>query len=243
MTQSQLLDDVAADAAVQRRIQPTYGYYRQKNGWITISPITRLERINYIERGWEHLGQYGAFDMTPYVVNHPLDALFMFGGAHELPVEQIIQMGLAFDPPIVPRCKQHITQYHRSHNAICWQGATPVVFPQLASVSAERLGPFACEFCSRKLPTPDARRQHQIVAHKDELGNLQTGKSLGDSLAAALQQQRQPDAGTSELSELRAQLAALQKQLNERPVQGLSQHPAAVAARKARANRKAKAKV
>lgn len=186
MTQPQVLDDVAASISVTRRIQPTYGYYRQKNGWITVSTITRLERINYLERGWQHLGQYGAFDMTPYVANHPLEALFMFGGAHELPVEQVIQMGFYMDPPMVPRCKQHITQYHRSHNAVCWQGATPVEFPQLANVPASRLGPFPCEFCSRKLPTVEARRQHQGVAHKEELGNLEAGKSLGDSLAAAL---------------------------------------------------------
>src|SRR3990167_7162004 len=237
MTQAQVLDDVASGMAVGMRIQPTYGYYRQKNGWITVSPITRLERINYIERGWEHLGQYGAFDMTPYVANHPLEALFMFGGPHELPVEQVIEMEFYLEPPMVPRCKQHITQYHRVHNRNCWIGAQPVAFPQLEGVSAERLGPFPCEFCPRKLPTVEARKQHQTVAHKEELGNLQTGKSLGDSMAAALNRSAAPVDISPELLAMKAQIEALQAQLKEqrqetKPV--YSQHPAAVQAREAR---------
>ena len=183
-----LAHEISDDASAQlgRRIQPTFGYYRQPNGWITVSPITRLEKLKYVEQGWTCLDSYGTFDMTAYTVNHPLEGLFMFGGAKELPAEQVLQMGLYIDPPLVPRCKQHLTQFHRSHRADCWRGAQKVEFPQLADVPKELIGPFICDFCKRKMPTVEARQQHQSVAHTKPLGDVQTGTSLGKALADAL---------------------------------------------------------
>jgi hypothetical protein len=169
-----------------RRIQPTYGYYRQPNGWITVSPITRLEKLRYVEQGWVSLDAYGAFDMGAYTANHPFEGLFMFGGAKEMSVEQILQNGLYIDPPLVPRCRQHLTQFHRAHAASCWRGATPVEFPQLADVPKELIGPFVCDFCQRKMPTNEAREQHQSVAHTEPLGDVRTGTSLGKALAEAM---------------------------------------------------------
>ena len=180
MAQSEIAE--AASAALGQRIQPTYGYYRKRDGTIGLATITRLERLAYIERGWTHLSQYGAFDMAPYVASHPFEALFMFGGAKEMPVEQVIQMGFHLNPPLVPTCKQHITQYHRRHTPECWRGAPLAEFPQLAGLSATKLQPYPCEFCTRVLPTPEGRRQHQQVAHKDELGHLQAGRSLAGAL-------------------------------------------------------------
>ena len=181
-----LSEDIASD--VGRRIQPTYGYYKQANGWITVSTITLLEKANYTSRGWRCLEQYGAFDMTPYVANHPFEALFMFGGAHEMPAEQVLQTGLYMNPPLVPRCRQHITQFHRGHTRACWAGAQPVEFPQMAELPPVRVGPFPCEFCPRELPTREGRAQHQSVAHQEELSSLRTGQSL----AAALQTNAKP---------------------------------------------------
>ena len=183
---TQLVEELAAQTAVARRIEPTYGYYRQPNGDITVSPITRLERIKYIERGWKSLEQYGAFDMTPYVANHPFEALFMFGGTHEMSAEQVLQTGLYMKPPMVPKCKQHITQFHRGHIPACWVGAQPVEFPQMVTLPPERVGPFACRFCPRELPTREGREQHQTVAHQDALSSLRTGESVGQSLAGLL---------------------------------------------------------
>lgn len=180
-------DALSSDLA--RRIAPTFGYYRQPNGWLTISPNTRLERLKYTEQGWTYLDAYGAFDMTAYTANHPFEGLFMFGGAKEMSVQQILETGLYIDPPKVPTCRQHLTQYHRSHTQNCWRGATPVEFPQLATVPKELLGPFVCDFCSRKMPTRVALKQHQSVAHTEPLGNVQMGRSLGDALALALKQQ------------------------------------------------------
>ena len=179
-------DELAASLPIARRIRPTHGYYRKPNGDIGIATNTELEQLRYIKEGWKFLGEYGAFDMTPYVANHPFEGLLMFGGAKEMAVEQIIATGLYFDPPLVPRCRQHITQFHRSHTPDCWRGAQRAGFPQLADVPAGVLGPFPCEFCVRKLPTVKALRQHKQVAHAKEQGNLQQGESLGTSLAKAL---------------------------------------------------------
>ena len=176
-----LAEDIGA--SLGQRIRPTYGYYRQPDGWITFSTNTRLEKLAYIEDGWEALDQYGAFDASPYVAAHPFEHLFMFGGAHEMPVDQIIKTGLYMNLPLVPKCGKHLTQFHRGHDRSCWAGAEPVKFPQLEGMD---LTPFPCGFCERVLPTAQAREQHQSVAHKEELGNLQTGKSLGTSLAEAM---------------------------------------------------------
>ena len=66
-------------------IKPTYGYYRQPNGWITVSPVTQLEEVAYIRDGWQSLPRYGRVEMTTeYMADHPLEPLFMAGGAKEL---------------------------------------------------------------------------------------------------------------------------------------------------------------
>lgn len=205
----------ALSTGVARNIRPTYGYYRQSNGWIKYATVTRLERLKYEEQGWKCLAQYGFFDPTPYTSNHPLEGLFMMGGAKELPVDQIIQMGLYIDPPLVPVCRQHLTQYHRAHGEECWIGAQQVVFPQLAGVNPELIGPFVCDFCQRKMPTKQARQQHQSVMHADELGDIQTGSSLGKALAEAMGKASVPVAvGLKEelllqkIAELEAKVAA-----------------------------------
>ncbi|KKN75594.1 hypothetical protein LCGC14_0378320, partial [marine sediment metagenome] len=160
--------------------------------------------------GWESLDQYGSFDPSPYVVNHELEGLFMMGGAHELTLDQIVKAGLYINPPMVPTCKTHMTQYHRSHDADCWRGAKPVEFPQIAGMD---LQPFPCEFCERVLPTMEAKEQHQSVFHKEEKGNIQQGQSLGTSLADALRNTNLLPAQVSEesllkrIEELKAELA------------------------------------
>lgn len=204
-----VLDDVAS--TLSRRIQPTFGYYRQPNGWITVSPSTQMDRMKYVGEGWTYLEAYGSFDMTAYVAGHPFEGLFMFGGAKEMSVEQVLQNGLYIDPPLVPRCKQHITQFHRAHTPECWRGAQRVEFPQLEGVPKERIGPFICEFCQRKMPTPVAREQHQSVAHAKPLGDIRLGRSLGDTLAGVMGQQKAaPD--DREAEALRRRVAELEEE-------------------------------
>lgn len=162
-------------------IKPTYGYYRQPNGWITVSPATDMEELKYRKEGWEPLTQYGRFEMaTEWAADHPLETLFMFGGAHELCEDQIRQMGLYMHPPLVPTCRDPLNQYHKRHGATCWVGAKPVEFPQLAHMTG--LGPFVCRFCGAEKPTTQARDQHEGVAHKEEKGQIRAGEALASAL-------------------------------------------------------------
>lgn len=168
------------------RVRPTYGYYRQPNGWITASPATDTDELQYRRSGWEPLRQYGNFEMTtPYSINHPLEALFMRGGAHELPEDQIRQMGFALNVPMVPACKTPLSQEHKRHAASCLSNAKPVVFPQLQHMTD--LGPFPCKICAdRVFPTDEAREQHTLVMHAPEKSDERTGQALSEALIKGL---------------------------------------------------------
>jgi len=99
------------------RVQPNYGYYRQPNGWITMSVVTQLEELQYRREGWTPLSQYGRFEMSSvYEANHPFEALFMQGGAVEMCLEQIVELGYHLNPPIMPSCGRVLHQYHRAHD-------------------------------------------------------------------------------------------------------------------------------
>ena len=171
----------AVERGRMRVPRPTYGYYRQPNGWITVAAVTDLEELKYRREGWEPLPQYGRFQMAhEYAADHPLEALFMQGGAHELPIDQVIESGFHLNPPVVPSCRQLLTQNHARHDAACMRGARPVDFPQLEGWDGES---FQCRFCDRPpFPTEKARGQHEGVMHKDEKSDIRTGQTLADAL-------------------------------------------------------------
>lgn len=165
-------------------VQPTYGYYRQPNGWITCSPATDLEELKYRREQWEPLPQYGRVEMTSaYMADHPLEVLFMYGGEHELPVDQIIQQGLWMNPPLVPSCRTPINQNHKGHRPACWNNAYRLTFPQVPPDTPRY---YECRFCEVRKPTEVARNQHEVVMHKDERSDLRTGQSLAESLVKGL---------------------------------------------------------
>ena len=159
---------------------PTYAYYRQPNGWITVSPCGDMDELKYRREGWEPLHQYGRFEMaTEYAADHPLELLFIGGGAFELPYEQVIGQALHLNPPLIPSCSQTLGKSHRHHTGACWAGARAVRFPQLRGDEQ----PFPCRFCDREdLPTEAARAQHEGVAHKEEKSDIRTGETLAASL-------------------------------------------------------------
>ena len=177
------------------KVDLTYGYYRQPNGWITVSPVTALEELRYRREGWEPLTIYGRVEMaTEYAADHPLEGLFIHGGARELCREQIIESGLHLTPPLVPVCGQTLNQYHRKHNELCWRGAQPVTFPQLGEDVPEGL---QCRFCQRSpFPTEAARSQHEGVMHREEKGEIRSGQVIAESMVKGLQgsQPSQPTA-------------------------------------------------
>lgn len=175
----------ATRQGIAPRAKATYGYYRQPNGWITVSPATDLEELKYVREGWVRLPQYGVIEMaSEYMADHPLEALFMQGGAKELCREQIVETGLHLNPPLVPTCGRFLDQYHKRHTTLCWNGAEPVSFPQMDGLEIES---FPCRFCDRApFPTAKARDQHEGVMHKEERSDIRTGQTLADSLVKGL---------------------------------------------------------
>ena len=175
------------DVFNSEKLTPTWGYYRQPDGWITVSPATDLEMIQYRKLGWTPLTQYGRVEAgTLYFIENRFEKLLITGGAKEFCLAQIIQTGMAFDPPLLPVCRHPLDQYHKAHNVECWRGAQPVSFPQLEGV--EIPGPFPCRFCQNPKPTEEARNQHEGVAHKTEKGYIQSGEALAVAIVKAQQQ-------------------------------------------------------
>lgn len=162
------------------RIRPSYGYYRQPNGWLTVSPAADLDQLHYINRGWTYLRQYGRIEMsTEYAADHPFEGLFMLGGTKEFSREQIIQSGMHLNPPLVPSCRKPLSQYHPRHTRVCMEDAKEVHFPQ---IRPEDLVPYPCHFCERISPTEEARNQHETVAHREERGELRGGEAVASAL-------------------------------------------------------------
>lgn len=173
--------------ATEVKVRGTYGYYRQPDGWITVSAMTNTDELQYRRGGWEPLRQYGLFEMaTPYMASHPLEPLFMQGGVVELCEDQIRKMGLYIDPPVIPNCRTPLSQDHKRHEGSCMRGAKRVVFPQLAGMTD--LGPFPCRFgCGRSnLPTVEARDQHETVMHGPEKSDIRSGEALSVALLKGL---------------------------------------------------------
>ena len=210
----------AQDISIARtRAMPTFGYYRQPNGWITVSPVTDLEQLRYMREGWTPLPHYGRFEMaTEYAANHPLEMLLMQGGAKELCVDQILANGLHLNPPLVPTCLQLFTQFHKRHLASCWAGAQPARFPQLEGMTD--LGPFPCRFCGDEKPTVKVRDQHENVKHRTEKTSIRMGDTLSEALVKGLKGTRSPAevsdrkaTAIDDLEVLREEVARLRAQM------------------------------
>jgi hypothetical protein len=170
-------------------------YFRRNDGSeIFAADSSGLEIVKKIKRGHMPLDEYGQFGSSVYYMDHPFEPLFQAGGAHEMPVDQVLALGYASSPPLVPTCGMHVGQNkdHLSHRGRpegrnarekgCWQGARPVRFPQLDGIDFE--GPFECDHCGRDdLPTRAAKDQHQQVMHSDQ----RQRHDLADGIVAGLQ--------------------------------------------------------
>ncbi len=176
---------MVATADRTQQMPSTYGYYRQPDGWVTVSLATDLEETVFRRKGWEPLKQYGKVEMAgAYAVNHPLEALFQGGGAKELPVDQVIGMGLHLSKPLLPACGLRLNQYHKQHTngandtIDCWTGAEPVEFPQLENPPPA----VPCTICKREFPTDEACGQHEEVMHKEHKADIRMGEALASAL-------------------------------------------------------------
>ena len=167
-----------------------FGYYRQENGWITVDVTSPMERMKYMEQGQMLLTNYPTFDLcTEYSVNRPFEALFMYGGAKEMPLEQVIENAFHVKAPTVPHCGKPITDIHKKHMAKL--GCLPyqkVTFPQIPP--GLEIFPCQDETCNRvgdnSFGTLTARNKHEKVMHKEEKAEIRQGKIMGDSIASAL---------------------------------------------------------
>jgi hypothetical protein len=154
-------------------------------------------------------------------MDHPFEPLFQAGGAREMSVQQIVDLGyhLPGRAPMVPTCERHVGdgKDHLAHSGRagagsakaqgCWRGARPVQFPQLAGVSLPPV-PEACEYCGRDdFPNARALKQHQDVMHNDRRQQQQ----LGEAIVSGLQQTGVVSGGNA--SDIAAAVAATLKAL------------------------------
>jgi hypothetical protein len=193
-------------------------YCRFPNGELFSCDASDLELMKKIRRGIVPLHQYGQFGSCAYYMDHPFEPLFQAGGAHEMNVAQIVQLGYHLHPPLVPTCERHVgdAKDHLMHGGSlsqrpnkglwCWWMAKPVEFPQLRD---EQLPPRpdVCEFCDRDdFPTLAAFKQHQDVMHNDRRQQQQ----LGEAIVAGLQRSGAVAGGTSAETVAAAVAATLQ---------------------------------
>jgi len=171
-------------------------YCRMPSGEVVACDASDMELMKKIRRGWQVLTDYGQFGSSAYYMDNPYEPLFQAGGARELSVQQVLDLGYHLHPPLVPTCEQHVgaTKEHLTHVGRlgggsakaqgCWRGARPVYFPQLKDVSLPE-APEPCEYCGRDdLPTERALRQHQDVMHADR----KQQQDLGSAIVSGLQQ-------------------------------------------------------
>jgi hypothetical protein len=170
-------------------------YCRFPSGEIHAVDASPMEVMKKINRGIMPLNDYGQFGSNAYYMDHPYEPLFQAGGAREMSVAQIIDLGYHLRPPLVPTCDRHVGdgKDHLGHSGSpgggsaktqgCWRGARAVHFPQLADVHLPP-APEECEFCGRDdFPTERALRQHQEVMHADR----RQQQELGEAIVSGLQ--------------------------------------------------------
>lgn len=175
--------DVLEQDPVQltQKARPVYGYYRKPNGDIGVNVTSPMERLKYITEGWTPLPQYGLFDMTTgYAADHPFEALFMHGGAHELSARQCLANGFHVKTPQYPRCKTMLSQNHKKHGPTCLP-LIDVELPQIAGAET-----FPCDMCETVLPSARVKNKHERISHKQEKSNSGIGDAIAKALAQAL---------------------------------------------------------
>jgi len=190
-------------------------YCRFPGGEIVACDASPMELMKKINRGVVVLNDYGQFGSSAYYMDHPFEPLFQAGGAREMGMQQIVDLGYHLRPPLVPTCERHVgdAKDHLAHSGAagagspkaqgCWRGAAPVFFPQLEGRTLPP-APDECEFCGRDdFATERALKQHQDVMHNDRRQQQQ----LGEAIVSGLQQTGVVSSGT-DASAIAAAVAA-----------------------------------
>ena len=182
-------------------------YWRATDGRIFAASMDERDYARKVRRGYTPLDKYGFYSASAYYMDHPHEPLFQAGGAKELRVQDLIELGYAQRPPLVPTCNQHVgaSKEHPNHLVSCWSHAQPVVFPQLEGVEVPPL--LECEYCDRDdLATEQALKQHQEVMHTER----RQQEGLSAAIIEGLQKGGAVTSGTSPEAIAAAVTATLQ---------------------------------
>lgn len=177
-----------------------YCYWRRGDGSITIAPNWPGEDRKFFNKGWTPLVEYGEFDKSEKHEGWDFrfskyHRIFALHGAHEFPLEQILECGWLEKPPAVQMDGRRLR----------------VNFPQLGGLKVEDLrGPDGetlpyvdcpagriyarrCPVCQKLLVSTSEDRvklnleKHESIAHAD----THKEKSYGRALAEVLSQQKE----------------------------------------------------
>jgi len=180
-----MADALTTDAANVVVADQGMMYWRAPDGRIFAATQDERDYARKIRRGYIPLEKYGFYSSSAYYMDHPHEPLFQAGGAVEMKVEDLLALGYAQRPPLVPVCGQHVgtSKDHLQHRSACWSGARPVHFPQLDGMNIPEL--LECEYCGRDdLATNAALKQHQEVMHTER----RQEEGLSQAIIEGLQQ-------------------------------------------------------
>lgn len=137
-------------------------------GWIIVAPAWPSETMRQLDKGMTPLRRYGEFTLNQaqenWRVHHEsFRRIFQLGGAHEFPVEQIVQFNWHRRPP--------------------YRGVT---FNQLTGIE---IPDFACPVCpNRHFATAENLQSHERVMHSEDRQN----NNLARTLATTTGQMNEP---------------------------------------------------
>lgn len=174
-----------------------YQYYRQPNGYITVSPAFGTDMLRYMMEGWTPLTRYGRFKLNQHVHEHKFEWLFQKSGQLEVPIAQLIEEGFHTRETKVPGCglwmgkpesyefqsarmrENIIPNLSHKHDAQCYEEGWVVKFPQFSQEMPES---FPCQFCSDVGTTEKALERHVSIAHKDRVAAYSTANAIASAL-------------------------------------------------------------
>lgn len=202
---SQLSHEEAAQLAPLATDKLTFNkaYWRRPDGTIRLGEYWPVELMRNLSLGRQPLLQYGEFNERD-LRGDPWRVLFLRGGAKELPLSQVLELGWHRNPP----------RYDEAGNLN--RRGKPVVFPQLDSDEARALiaQEEKCQYCHKTYLNRESLTNHQRVAHRDVSQQASLARALGDVLGNQKPAESAPttnDAMIALLTKLVDRVEALEK--------------------------------
>lgn len=174
-----------------------YQYYRQPNGYVTVSPAFGTDMLRYMMEGWVPLTKYGRFKLNQHVHENKFEWLFQRNGQLEVPIQQLIEEGFHTREMKVPGCglwygkpesyefqsermrEDIVPNKSHIHDHQCYEEGWVVTFPQFKQEMPQS---FPCQFCSDVGTTEKALERHVSIAHKDRVAAFSTANAIAAAL-------------------------------------------------------------